>query len=72
MGIYYLIIESGFESMSDSFNNRVAHESSRARASSQVTLFVYSPTPANYPILKTFSCPYCHLNDGKLEPRSKK
>jgi hypothetical protein len=28
MGIYYLIIESGFVSMSDSFNNRVAHESS--------------------------------------------
>jgi hypothetical protein len=28
MGMYYLIIESGFMSTSDSFNNRVAHESS--------------------------------------------
>jgi hypothetical protein len=34
---------------------------------------VWSGTPADYSILKTFGCPaYCHVNDGKLEPRSKK
>ena len=30
---------------------------------------VWSCTPADYSFLKTF---YCHVNDGKLEPRSKK
>jgi hypothetical protein len=34
---------------------------------------VWSGTPADYSFLKTFGCPgYCHVNDGKLEPRSKK
>jgi len=34
---------------------------------------VWFGTPADYSILKTFGCPaYCHVNDGKLEPRSKK
>jgi hypothetical protein len=34
---------------------------------------VWSGTPADYSILKTFGCPaYCHVNDGKLEPRPKK
>jgi hypothetical protein len=34
---------------------------------------VCSGTPVDYSILKTFGCPaYCHVNDCKLEPRSKK
>jgi hypothetical protein len=34
---------------------------------------VWSATPADYSNLKTFGCPaYCHVNDGKLEPRAKK
>jgi hypothetical protein len=34
---------------------------------------VWFDTLANYSILKTFgSLAYCHVNDGKLEPRSKK
>jgi hypothetical protein len=34
---------------------------------------VWSGTPAVYLILKTFgSLAYCHVNDGKLEPSSKK
>jgi hypothetical protein len=34
---------------------------------------VCSSTLADYSILKTFGCSaYCHVNDCKLEPRSKK
>jgi transposase InsO family protein len=34
---------------------------------------VWSGNPVDYSILKTFGClAYCHVNDGKLEPRSKK
>lgn len=34
---------------------------------------VWSGTPGDYFFLKTFGCPaYCHVNDRKLEPRSKK
>jgi UDP:flavonoid glycosyltransferase YjiC (YdhE family) len=34
---------------------------------------VWSGTPADYSFFKTFGFPaYCHVNDGKLEPRSKK
>jgi hypothetical protein len=34
---------------------------------------VWCDTLADYSFLKTFGCPaYCHVNDGKLDPRSKK
>jgi hypothetical protein len=34
---------------------------------------VWFGTSADYSIIKTFGCPaYCHVNEGKLEPRSKK
>ena len=34
---------------------------------------VWSSTPSDYSDLKVFGCPaYCHVNDGKLEPRTKK
>jgi len=34
---------------------------------------VWFGTPADYSFLKTFSCPaYCHVNDGKLKPKSNK
>jgi len=34
---------------------------------------VWSGTPANFSHLRVFGCPaYFHINDGKLEPRTKK